>query len=209
MALLLGQRELESLDELGYVLVAGALDEGHVARLLSAFERALPQADGTQHVRLDAETPELRAWQDLERHPAITSAAARVLGAAAYRTDVHGRNPLPGFGAQGLHSDFRPRTRGEPDAVLTAIWMLDDFTHENGATRIVPGTHRLRGAVPKSLAQPGARHADELVVTGPAGSALIFNGHLWHSGRRNQSQGPRRAVQQVLQVVLCNLPQSR
>lgn len=194
----LGQTEIETLDELGYVLVAAALEPRHVARLLSAFASAKPQKDGTQHVRLDAATPELAAWRELERHPAITSAAAHVLGGAVYRCDVHGRNPLPGYGDQGLHTDSRPRARGAEASVLSAIWMLDDFTHENGGTRVVPRTHRLLGSVPKSFAQPGAHHPDELVLTGRAGSVLIFNGHLWHSGRRNQSQGPRRAVQQVL-----------
>jgi ectoine hydroxylase-related dioxygenase (phytanoyl-CoA dioxygenase family) len=151
-------------------------------------------------VRLDASTPELGVWRGLERHPALLSAAAHVLGAAAYRSDLHGRNPLPGFGEQGLHTDSRPRARGEPASVLTAIWMLDEFTRDNGATRVVPRSHRLLGAVPKAWAQPGACHPDELVVTGAAGSLLIFSGHLWHSGRRNRSNGPRRAAQHVLRA---------
>ncbi len=198
MARSLDERDLERLDELGYVVLPDALQPEHVARLLIAFEQALPQADGTQHVRLDASTPELAAWQDLERHPVILRAAAHVLGAAAYRTNLHGRNPLPGFGDQGLHADSRPRGRGEPNLVLTALWMLDDFTRDNGATRVVPRSHRLLGAVPKSFAQPGARHPDEVVVTGAAGSVLVLNGHLWHSGRLNQNPRPRRAAQHVL-----------
>jgi ectoine hydroxylase-related dioxygenase (phytanoyl-CoA dioxygenase family) len=196
----LDARELSSLDELGFVLVARALEPSHVARLLLAFAQAPSQADGTQHVRLADATPELGAWQALERHAVILSATARVLGGAAYQTNLHGRNPLPSFGEQGLHSDARPRARGEPNSVLTAIWMLDDFTDENGATRVVPRSHRLLGAVPKSWAQPGARHPDEIVVTGQSGSVLVMNGYLWHAGRRNQSRGPRRAAQHVLRV---------
>ena len=59
-------------------------------------------------------------------------------------------------------------------------------------------THLLAEPIPKSLAQPDARHPRERVVTGPAGSVLVFNGHLWHSGRRNASRGPRRAAQIVI-----------
>lgn len=200
MAAPLGAQALAALDELGYVVVPDALAADHVARVLEAFERALQQTDGTQHVRLDQSTPNLAAWQALERHPALLSAQTRVLGSGAYESDLHGRNPLPGFGAQGLHADARPRLRGEASSVLTALWMLDDFTRENGATRVVPGSHRLLGAVPKSFAQPGARHPDELVVTGRAGSVLLLNGHLWHAGGPNESSGPRRAAQHVLRL---------
>ena len=66
-----------------------------------------------------------------------------------------------------------------------------------GSTRIVPGTHRLPGQVPKAIADPGGHHTDELIVTGAAGSVLLFNGHLWHSGTRNNSRGSRRALQCV------------
>jgi len=83
--------------------------------------------------------------------------------------------------------------------VMTAIWMLDDFTIENGATRVVPGSHVVTTPLAKALAQPLAHHPREIVITGRAGSVLIFNGHLWHSGRKNESRGPRRCVQMVVQ----------
>jgi ectoine hydroxylase-related dioxygenase (phytanoyl-CoA dioxygenase family) len=108
-----------------------------------------------------------------------------------------GRDPLPGYGQQGLHADWMPRSANEPAWVVTAIWLLDDFTKDNGATRIVPGTHRLSGQVPKAMADPSAHHPEEQVITGKAGSVLLFNGHLWHSGTRNDSRGSRRALQSV------------
>jgi len=81
---------------------------------------------------------------------------------------------------------------------VTALWMIDAFTDDNGATRVVPGSHRLTRPPPPSFAQPLARHPDERVITGAAGTVLVFNGHLWHSGRRNTSAGPRRAGQMVI-----------
>src|SRR5262249_29251496 len=107
------------------------------------------------------------------------------------------RNPRPGFGQQGLHSDAVPRAAADPFSVVTAIWMLDDFTTENGATRVVPRSHLVTRPLAKSFAQPLAHHPEERVITGDAGSVLIFNGHLWHSGTQNRSQGPRRAVQMI------------
>ncbi|HEX8087722.1 MAG TPA: phytanoyl-CoA dioxygenase family protein, partial [Blastocatellia bacterium] len=108
---------------------------------------------------------------------------------------LHGRDPLPGYGQQGLHTDWRPRAAGEPFNIVTAIWLLDDFTPANGATRLVPGSHHLTGQVPKTMADPASRHPDQIQVSANAGSVVIFNGHLWHSGMRNDSRASRRVLQ--------------
>ena len=73
--------------------------------------------------------------------------------------------------------------------------MIDDFTPDNGSTRLVPGTHRARCPPPKSFADPASRHPDQVVVTAPAGSVVVFNGHLWHGGTCNRGGDHRRAVQ--------------
>ena len=186
-------------ETLGYVVVEGALDAGWVAALRRAFEEAEAQASGTQHVVIDDATPERQAWERLREHSAVLEAARQVLGESFHVRDLHGRNPLPGFGQQGLHADWMDLARNEPYAILTAIFMLDDFTPENGATRVVPGSHLRRSSVPKPMAQPNAHHPDEVTVTGRAGSVLIFNGHTWHSGTKNLSARPRRAAQMVVQ----------
>lgn len=191
----------DALDRVGFVVQVSALDSAWVERLRLAFAAARPQRDGTQHVRIDETTPELSAWRALDAHPAIPLAAARVLGRPYRIRDAHGRNPLKGYGQQGLHADWPHRSGDGLAFALTAIWMLDDFTPSNGPTRVVPGTHRLRTAIPKSLAQPLAHHPEEVLVTGRAGSVLLFNGHLWHSGTRNQSGAPRRAVQMTIEAV--------
>jgi ectoine hydroxylase-related dioxygenase (phytanoyl-CoA dioxygenase family) len=57
----------------------------------------------------------------------------------------------------------------------------------------VPGSHRVWGfAASKKHDTP---HPDERLVTMPAGSVLVFNGHLWHSGTRNRSTANRDALQ--------------
>ena len=187
------------LDRDGYIVVRDALDAGAVERLRIAFETA-PAESGTQHVRIGPDTPHEADWLALRVYPALLEAAREVLGPAFHVRDAHGRNPLPGYGQQGLHADWPSRARGAPAMVLTALWMLDDFRADNGATRVVPGSHLLYRALPRALAQPLARHPDEVIVTGKAGSVLIFNGHLWHSGRRNEGPGPRRSVQMVVQA---------
>lgn len=194
----LSPSDLASLDRDGYVVVAGALHRAWIERLRRAFEGAPAQDHATQHVEVTPQTPEHDAWMALREHPVVAAAAGHVLGGAFRVRDLHGRNPLPGFGQQGLHADWMPRATVEPYFVLTAIWMLDDFTRENGATRVVAGSHRVLRPIAKELAQPDAVHPSETVVTGAAGSVLVLNGHTWHSGRRNTSPGPRRAVQMIV-----------
>lgn len=190
---------LEDLEGVGYAVVRDVLPPEACARLHAGFDAADAQLEGTQHVRIDATTPHAGAWRALEHHPLVAHAADRVLGRAWRVRDVHGRNPLRGFGQQGLHTDWKPRAAGDPYVVVTLLWMLDAFDASNGATRVVPGSHVWTTPLPKSLAQPLAHHPDERIVQGAAGSVLVFNGHLLHSGRRNDSGAPRRTVQMVLQ----------
>jgi ectoine hydroxylase-related dioxygenase (phytanoyl-CoA dioxygenase family) len=183
-----------ALDQHGYVVIPDVLDDETLERLCRLFAEAPPQADGTQHVEVDEQDPRFSDWVALDRHP-LAQAAARHIVRSPFKTRIHGRNPLPGFGQQGLHADWHPRRPGEPYRAATAIWMLDDFREDNGATRVVPGSHLQPGVVDKTVTQPLARHPREIVVVGRAGSVLLFNGHLLHSGRKNGSGGPRRAAQ--------------
>jgi ectoine hydroxylase-related dioxygenase (phytanoyl-CoA dioxygenase family) len=67
------------------------------------------------------------------------------------------------------------------------MWALDDFTAANGATRVVPGSHRWTDRRPVD--------PDETVtVTMPAGSVLFILGTLWHGGGANHTDGTRLGV---------------
>ena len=73
--------------------------------------------------------------------------------------------------------------------MCNSIWLLDDFTPDNGATRLVPGSHRT-GLMPDGTSS----HPHETLLVAPAGTVVIFNSHVWHGGTRNTTDAPRRAV---------------
>ncbi|MEU8221170.1 phytanoyl-CoA dioxygenase family protein [Kribbella sp. NPDC048915] len=126
-------------------------------------------------------------------HPRVLAAMRHVLGEFKL-SSLNSRAALPGEGHQGLHADFdRPVAPGEYQ-VCNSIWLLDDFTPENGATRVVPGSHR-RGTMPADeMPDPAAPHPEQTQLTGRAGTVVIFNSHLWHGGTRNETDEPRRAL---------------
>lgn len=99
-------------------------------------------------------------------------------------------NLLPGETRQGLHTDdsFYRVPRPRPAIGVSAIWAIDDFTAENGATQIIPGSHRWGTEAP---VEDDPRIID---VVMPAGSVVVFLGTLWHRGGANNSTGCRLAV---------------
>jgi hypothetical protein len=70
----------------------------------------------------------------------------------------------------------------------------DDFTTENGALRVVPGSHRSGQRPQDVLADPEHTQPDEVLVTGRAGDVVVMNSHLWHGGTANRTGGRRLAL---------------
>ena len=191
--------EQSALDRDGYVVFPEVIDSGLLGRLRTAFEEAANHSrkpgkeSGTRHINdLVNGDP---VFESVYTHPTILAAVHHVLRCPFRLSQIGGRDPLPGFGQQGLHADWFVRTKGEPFRIVTTISLLDDFTADNGATRLVPGTHQLLTQPPKSLAAPASRHPEQKIVVARAGSVLAFNGHLWHSGTRNDTRLPRRVLQ--------------
>lgn len=124
--------------------------------------------------------------------PSALAVVERVMGPELVLGSMNARIVRPGDPGQGLHSDIpavHRRVIGTP-VMLQVVWMLDGFTREKGATRIVPGSHRH----PEAYPPPGRTIAHEVQPEGPPGSVMIFNGQCWHGGGANRSQERRRAV---------------
>jgi ectoine hydroxylase-related dioxygenase (phytanoyl-CoA dioxygenase family) len=70
---------------------------------------------------------------------------------------------------------------------VNVVWMLDDFTAENGATRVVPGSHRRTEGPERDRVYP-----DEELAIATAGTLLLFNTATWHGGGPNRTDKLRR-----------------
>ena len=77
-----------------------------------------------------------------------------------------------------------------PPACVNSMWLLVDFHAANGATRVVPGSH-LSGRQPKPELY---RDEDLVAIEAPAGSAMIFEGRLWHGSGTNRTDEPRMGL---------------
>ncbi len=137
--------EKEALDRAGYVLLPDVIDSPWLGKLRTAFESAIDQEQstpkekqtGTRHASdLIQKDP---AFHGVLTHPKILAAVYHVLRRSFKVFVLGGRDPLPGYGLQGFHTDWYPRASlSEPFSVVTAIWLLDDFIVNNGATRLIP-----------------------------------------------------------------------
>lgn len=127
-------------------------------------------------------------------HPRVLAGVAQVIGPNIKLSSLNYRAALPGKGRQKLHADWHETVEPGDYKVCNTIWLLDDFSAANGATRLVPATHR-SGILPQEeLDDPWATHPDEMILEAPAGTVVIFNSHTWHGGTDNRSSTPRRAV---------------
>lgn len=184
----------DDLTREGYGVVAGALPPDQLAVLRQAFaavaeaERAPISARGIE--KLGGLLNKGRPFEQLAEHPVACALAEHLLGPGFLLSLVWGRSVSAALQAGRLHAEqYQVPPPWPGPAVMTALWMLDDFTPDNGATRVVPRSH-LAGCNPVSdEADPAA-----VAVTGVAGSLLVCDGRLWHHSGRSVTGGQRRAI---------------
>jgi ectoine hydroxylase-related dioxygenase (phytanoyl-CoA dioxygenase family) len=135
------------------------------------------------------------SWFKLFEEEEVVSILDMVLKDGSYKNkepyylyNISARCPRKGFPGQQLHLDSRLPGVNYP-LVVNVLWLLDDFTMENGATRVIPGSHKLMSyPVDKKVFE------EEIYITGKKGSAIIFNANLYHGGMENTTDKTRWAV---------------
>jgi len=181
-------------EEDGYLNLGQLLTAEEAARIVTRLEE-LAQIEGDDAGKdgfAEAGTASLGAlvnkdplFDVLFLHPRLLSAIAHFMGEDFGVSSLTSRAALPGEGHQALHWDS-----GEPCAI-NALWVLTDFSLENGPTRFVPGSHTLGKRPEAVLVDPLATHPEQRLLIAPAGTLVLLNARTWHSGTRNRSTTPR------------------
>jgi hypothetical protein len=187
-----GFAQAEPLRADGFVLLRSAIPGHCLQALRDAFDAGVkpseqwpvPRGADWRHAQLDLE-PQVQA---ICRLPPLLAAVATLIGERFFLGQVEGREPVAGGGHQALHRDFSAQRPGD---TAVAIAYLDDYGPENGATRILAGSHR--------PSAPGAAidvHADAYSVqlSGSAGDILVFDADLVHAGCVNRTGARRRSL---------------
>jgi ectoine hydroxylase-related dioxygenase (phytanoyl-CoA dioxygenase family) len=199
----LNAEEKEQLDCEGYLPLRGILSEAQI-EVIRHRQQELLDAEGDKaglEVHQERGTDRLSdlinkgaMFHIVLTQPRVIAAIAHVLCYDLKLSSLNSRNALPGQGLQGLHPDWgRLETPGVYQ-VCNSLWLLDDFTPDNGATRLVPGTHRGDKVPTDVMANPSDPHPEERLVLGKAGDVVVVNSHTWHGGTLNRTQSPRRVM---------------
>ncbi|RJG02087.1 phytanoyl-CoA dioxygenase family protein [Noviherbaspirillum sedimenti] len=133
----------------------------------------------------------------LVEHPVVLSMVRHILGQDCNLHDFQSTSIGPHTGGGSWHVDAPLGQIAEPlpefPLTIQNVWLLDDFTEHNGATRVMPRSHKLR----KSPPWGSDPMEGEVTLTAPAGSVAIWLSNTWHRSGQNTTDKPRRAI-------LCN-----
>ena len=182
------------IEEQGYTIVPDFLPPAEVAAIRHAFDTEVPitemRAIGTttgKTWRAHNLLAKTRAVDHLFLDPRIRALVEGVLGKHTQVNVTTLFNVLPGETRQFLHQDdgLWPIPRPHPHFVCNALIALDDQDEENGATHIVPYSHKWHD-----------RKVDQSVptlqVAMRSGTMLMWEGGLWHGGGANRSADRER-----------------
>jgi len=192
------------LDERGWTTIEAVLSPERRERLVNRIDTLFAE-EGERagaEFRPEPGAPRLanladkgEAFLECMLEPAVLELVAHVLGHRFKLSSLNARSAEPGdAAAQPLHADMGALPDAQGFWVCNALFMLDDFTNENGSLRAVPGSHRSGRLPADALEDPRAPHPDEVLVTGRAGDVVVMNAHLWHAGTANRSSHRRLAL---------------
>jgi ectoine hydroxylase-related dioxygenase (phytanoyl-CoA dioxygenase family) len=196
--------EREQLDTDGYTVIAKLLDDQILQEVRDRIEE-LYEIEGENAGSEFRKEPGARRlanlvdkgeiFQRLITVPRVLELVRHVLGPKFKLSSFNARSANPYSNeAQPLHCDAGALPDAEGFWVCNTIWLLDEFTPENGATRVIPGSQNWGKFPQDTLADPAQRHADEVLLLAPAGSVVVMNTHAWHGGTANRSGHHRRAL---------------
>ena len=185
--------------ERGFVVLENLLSDGQVQRIRSELAPYLQMQhmgrndfEGFKSERVYALLAKTPAIAEIVEHASVLPIVDALLPKNYLLSSALAINLHPGETAQNFHIDDAPG--GGPEVPkprspfgISTIWAFDDFTEDNGATEIIPGSHRWP-------AERTAQEGEQIKVLMPAGSVVVFAGNLIHRGGANVSDSTRLAI---------------
>ena len=183
----------------GYTIVESAIDGGlcdALAEDLLHLEKALGIAtgenafEGTRTTRIYNLLVHGTLYEQIPLHPNVLPIVEQVLDPGLLVSSLSSISIGSGETAQPIHSDDQliALPKPHPPLICNTMWAITDFSEENGATRLVPGTHL-------------ADHSPDLRRSYPSipavmskGSVLVWAGSLWHGGGANRTPDRRVGI---------------
>jgi ectoine hydroxylase-related dioxygenase (phytanoyl-CoA dioxygenase family) len=178
----------------GYVVLEGLLSADQVEEVRRGITPLLDRSgrnsfEGKRTQRVYSVLAKTRVCDAIAAHPRVLALLDAVLLPNPLLSQLQVINILPGEAAQLEHFDdgVYPLPLPRPPLGAATVLAIDDFTEDNGATVVLPGSHRWdgRGPQPEDVRRPAVM---------PAGSCVFFLGTTWHGGGANTSDRPRLAV---------------
>jgi ectoine hydroxylase-related dioxygenase (phytanoyl-CoA dioxygenase family) len=202
-------RAIEAIGLVGYAVVPGNYGLDEMAHFSAAFDRALAETHARfgrdelvridEHLTIRAPLSTDRLFLELALNPAVIAVCSRLMGEYLVLNQQNGIVNPPNaqrYNQGAFHRDlpYQHFVSSRPLA-LNALFCLDPFTEQNGATHVVPASH-------KSEAFPSDAAIGMLQkqVVAEAGSFIILDCMVFHSGGVNRTGSPRRAVNHVYSV---------
>ena len=189
---------LEAVKRDGFTIVENAIEPDLVDALNEALDRlerelsAKPAAnsfEGHHTVRIYNLLAHGAPFTEVPTHTSVLPIVDGVLDPGCLISSLSSIAIDPGETAQPIHADDMviPLDKPHRPIVCNSMWALSDFTEENGATRLVPGSHR------KPNPEYGGDY-ETIAAEMPKGSVLIWDGALWHGGGANRTDKRRTGI---------------
>lgn len=189
----------EAIDTVGFVVLESVIEPELIDQLVATVDRLMDELSiqpgdndflGHHTRRIFNLLARDALFAKVPVHPAVLPVIERVLDHQCLLSSLTAIEMGPGQLAQPLHADDGSIALPRPHVpiVCPAIWALTDFTLENGATHVVPGSHRADRRPGK-----GERVEAQRAVM-PKGSVVIYNGSIWHGGGDNHSHDRRLGI---------------
>jgi ectoine hydroxylase-related dioxygenase (phytanoyl-CoA dioxygenase family) len=182
----------------GYAIIRDVLDSETCANLIAEVDRVEHEFDidfgnnefeGLQTRRIFNLIARGPRFRDLVTNETVLPAVEAILGDDILLSGTTSMHIGPGETEQLLHADdcMISLPRPHPATMVTTLWALSEFTKDNGATRLIPGSH-----LKPSIAPQPEDESDVIAAEMPAGSVLVLHASGWHGGGPNSTSNVER-----------------